>query len=216
MKKIISWILLVFASGAVGYKIGHQTSKKKYEDIADKEIKSIRAMIEKRNAKPVTKIKQNAVTTDITESNNTPLDLTASLTTSKKPSGNTMIDYGKKYRTETDVERIPGNPGEHIKYLKKEEADGTGPYIIEADVFRDSEYECVTLFYCADKVLTDDDYNVLNDISIVGGKAILDLFDKGKVDCLYVRDDIKNTDYEILLEERTYSKIKPVGVVGED
>ena len=84
------------------------------------------------------------------------------------------IDYGKRYRTGSDPERIPGKPDDEIVHLKKEEVDTTKPYIITAEEFNDSENECVSMFYTADKVLTDDDYNQINNIGIVGGHPILD------------------------------------------
>ena len=100
--------------------------------------------------------------------------------------------------------------------MKTEEVDTTKPYVISTDEYQDSEYETVTLFYTIDKVLIDEDYNQINNIGIIGGHPSLEQMGKYDADCLYVRDTNKGIDYEILLEEREFSKLKPLGVIEED
>ena len=205
MKKLFIFIIGFIMAGYTGYKIGYNNSKKIYENLADEEIKTVKEHLIKYYTK-------NPSQNDISKNNINKKENIKQI----EDNGN-KIDYGKIYRTETVSERIPGHPvdSDLDLVLKKEETDAiTKPYIITADDFHDSEYECVTLLYFQDKVLTDDDYNQINNIGIVGGYPILDqmgLFEPS--DCLYVRDDKNGIDYEILSEERKFSKIKPHMVV---
>lgn len=213
MKKLIIFLVTSTITGVVGYKIGYAVSKKHYETLADEEVESLRKFYESRVQSTPKNGKGSKDEPDVKEKSNQPIDI---LKKGIKEVSKGSIDYGKPYRTDSEPERIPGNPGAGFKHLKKEEVDTTKPYIITSQDFQDSEYECVSLFYFADKVLTDDDYNQISNIGIVGGYPILDQMGKYDADCLYVRDDKNGIDYEILLEERIYSKIKPNGVVEED
>lgn len=218
MKNLLIFTVGIGLAGFAGYKIGYSVSQKKYEHLADEEVASVRKMLIDRyegKKKPVKK--ENKPIDDQNEEK----DRSEKPKKEKGQKGIKVVpkndtDYGKPYRTASEPDRIPGTPGDNIKYLEKEEVDTTKPYIITPEEFHDSDYECKTLFYCADKVLTDDDYNQINNIGIVGGYPILNQIGKYDADCLYVRDEKIAVDYEILLEERTFSKIRPLGVVDED
>lgn len=218
MKNLLIFTIGVGLAGFAGYKIGYSVSQKKYEHLADEEVASVRKMLIERyegKNKPVKKVNKPI------DDQNEEKDRSEEPKKEKGQKGIKVVpkndtDYGKPYRTTSEPDRIPGNPGDNIKYLDKEEVDTTKPYIITPEEFHDSDYECKTLFYCADKVLTDDDYNQISNIGIVGGYPILTQIGKYDADCLYVRDEKIAVDYEILLEERTFSKIRPLGVVDED
>lgn len=211
MKKLIIFLAFGVAAGVAGYKIGYSKSKKKYESLADEEVSSVKAKLIEHYEK-----KSKELPNPKNSSKNEPIDSEQPSKKGSKVIKTKSIDYGKRYRTGSDPERIPGKPDDEIVHLKKEEVDTTKPYIITAEEFNDSENECVSMFYTADKVLTDDDYNQINNIGIVGGHPILDQMGLYDADCLYVRDEAKGIDYEILLEERSYNKLKPLGVVEED
>ena len=210
MKNLIIFLAFGAAAGVAGYKIGYSQSKKKYESLADEEVASVKAKLIEHYEK-----KSKELPNPKNSSKNEPIDSEEPSKKGSKVIKTKTIDYGKRYRTDSEPERIPGKPNDEIIHLKKEEVDTTKPYIITAEEFNDSENECVSLFYTADKVLTDDDYNQINNIGIVGGYRILDKIGIYDADCLYVRDEAKGIDYEILLEERTYNKLKPLGVVEE-
>jgi len=75
--------------------------------------------------------------------------------------------------------------------------------------FNESNYETKTLFYYADKVLADDDYQILDDVKGNIGDDALTQFGVYADDAVYVRNDILGIDYEILLDEREYFKVSP-------
>jgi len=209
MKKLLIF-MAVLISGGAGYKIGFSISKKKYENLADDEINAVKKAITDHYEKLLLEkpLQKNDLVLKKNESGDIPKGL--------KQLEAQKIDYSKAYRTDNAPDRVVGEPGEEIKAIKKEEVDTTKPYIITPEEFKESEYECKTLFYCADKVLTDDDYNQITNIGIVGGHSILEQMGKYDADCLYVRDKKNGYDYEILLEQRTFRKIRPLGVVDED
>jgi len=219
MKKLLILLAVSALSGAAGYQIGFLLTKKKYEGLADEEVDSVKEFLNAHYDKKLQEFidsngKQNGSIKkeEPKVKDNAPINTTKG----KKKVDNGPIDYGKQYRTDSDPERIPGNPGGEIKHLKKEEVDTTKPYVITSEDFQDSEFECVSLFYTVDKVLTDDDYNQIDNIGIVGGNPVLEQMGRYDSDCLYVRDTKNGIDYEILLEERIYDKLKPLGVVGEE
>lgn len=211
MKNLFIFTISSIIAGVVGYKVGYSKCKKHYDGLADAEIAVVKEALEKHYEKRISELKKNSI--------GTVKDTVAPTQKIKRPMNTKAIDeitvgtdYGKQYRTQTEPDRIPGVPGNDIKHLKKEELDTTKPYVISPEEFHDSEYECVTLYYFADKVLTDEDHNQLNNIGIIGGYPILDQMGIYDSDCLYVRSEKTGIDYEILLEERMFSNIRPLGV----
>jgi len=220
MKKLLIFIVVAIGGG-VGYQIGFTLTKKKYEGLADEEVKSVKEKLIKHYEDKKIHEKKTSPTGEKEVEDKTPVKKKVvarrknePIDSKVRPTKGEGTDYSKRYRSESDPERIPGDPSETmVKHLKEEEIDTTKPYVITSDVFSESEFQCVQLFYCADKVLTDDDYNQISNIGIVGGHPNLEQMGKYDADCLYVRDEKKGIDYEILLEERTFSKLKPLGIV---
>ena len=66
------------------------------------------------------------------------------------------------------------------------------------------EYETIDLVYYADKVLTDDDDQLVEDINNVVGFSSLESFGVYEDDAVFVRNDRLKCDYEILLDQRNY------------
>ena len=69
----------------------------------------------------------------------------------------------------------------------------------------------MSLTYYADNVLAYDDDSVITNVDKVVGKGSLNTFGEYEDDSVFVRDDDKKIDYEILRDTRTYSD-----VVGND
>ena len=85
------------------------------------------------------------------------------------------------------------------------------PYVISPDAFADSEYVTASFWYFEDGILTDEDYNVIEeeDIEELVGKESLEHFGDypDDPDTVYVRDDSLKVDYEICRDNRCYSEI---------
>ena len=81
------------------------------------------------------------------------------------------------------------------------------PYVISPDEFGDSDYEIISLTYYADKVLTDETGDIVDDVEDLIGYDSLNHFGEYEEDSVFVRNDALSTDYEILLDSRNYSDI---------
>lgn len=91
---------------------------------------------------------------------------------------------------------------------KEVEKDMTGPYVITPEEFGElKEYETIELTYYADFVLADNRNNPIEDVDDVIGLDSLDHFGEYEDDSVFVRDDERKIDYQILLDPRKYSDV---------
>lgn len=100
----------------------------------------------------------------------------------------------------------------HLKHYrcdeKGDESEVVKPYIISPEEFGENDdYELICMTYYNDKVLADDDDNVVNDIEDTVGIEALSHFGEYEDDSVFVRNDILRCDYEILLDPREYSDV---------
>lgn len=98
--------------------------------------------------------------------------------------------------------------GDESNYGEEEDSMDM-PYLISPDEYAESEYEAASLWYFADGVLTDEQYNVIEDIEETVGVESLEHFGDylEDPDTVYVRNDYLEVDYEICRDERMYSEI---------
>lgn len=83
-----------------------------------------------------------------------------------------------------------------------------GPYVIPPEQFGDDEeYEQISLTYYADGVLADENDEVIEDVEDAVGIDSLNHFGEYEDDSVFVRNDARKCDYEILLDQRTYSEV---------
>lgn len=83
------------------------------------------------------------------------------------------------------------------------------PYVISPAEFGDQDgYETESLTYYADGVLTDEYDEPIEDVDDIVGLESLDHFGEYEDDSVFVRNDGRRTDYEILLDTRRYSDTK--------
>lgn len=81
------------------------------------------------------------------------------------------------------------------------------PYVISPDEFGEKDgYENVTLTYYADGVLTDYFDNVISNVDEVVGFDSLDHFGEYEDDVVFVRNEKMETDYEILRDLRDFNE----------
>lgn len=90
------------------------------------------------------------------------------------------------------------------EYAKPEESKKKGPYIIDADEFRDGTMDtCVTYSYFEDGVVTDEFDNIVEDVDEAIGEDFVNHFDDD--DTVYVRNEERHCDYEIIREGVYYN-----------
>lgn len=89
----------------------------------------------------------------------------------------------------------------------EEEKKVTEPYVIAPNEFDEIGYETQSITYWADKIVTDDDGNIIEDYESHIGEDALNHFGEYEEDSVYVRNDEEETDYEILLDLRNYRDV---------
>lgn len=80
-------------------------------------------------------------------------------------------------------------------------------YVISPEEFGDCDYETVSLTYYADGVVTDDFDEPIEDVEDLIGPDALNTFGEYEDDSVFVRNDEKQCDYEILLDVRNYADL---------
>lgn len=89
----------------------------------------------------------------------------------------------------------------------KEVKDVERPYVISPEEFGETDYKTVSLTYYKDEVLADSRGKIVKNVDDVVGLDSLDHFGEFEDDSVFVRNDAKKTDYEILLDDRAYAEI---------
>lgn len=182
--------VLYFATFVAGAVVGGiatwQYTKKKYEQIAQEEIDSVKEVFktineEKRSIRDWSEYEDDGEEDDENEEQHR-----ADVTSYK----NLLVSNG--YSNPSPSTQIPVDRA----------------YVIKPDEFGEFEdYETISLFYTEDGVLLDDRYERVDDPDFTISMESLDHIGDYEDDCVHVRNDRLKADYEILVEERTYSEI---------
>ena len=118
----------------------------------------------------------------------------------------------ERYFSDSEEQKEPDAYEEALNYFKDKESEEyervEKPYVISPDEFGELyDYSKVSLFYWADGVLTDDDYYRIDDEFDLKSLGVLEMFESGDVDAVYIRNDRKQQDIEVLYELRTYVEL---------
>lgn len=176
---------IIFSLGAAASAVASYFYwKNHYEKWAQDEINTMRDFYKKRNG--VTETEEERVCDE-------PI-LDAPEAKPKERTDDTvpeMMHYAKMLQTKgyTDYSEAKRNTSRGNVY----------PYDISADEFGEKEdYDCISLDYYSDGVLTDSTGDVIDDIDRTVGRDFARYFDKYQEDAIYIRNDRLQCDYEIL------------------
>ena len=170
--------LFIFATGAaIGSAVTWRLVKSKYEQIANDEIREMRDFYCNREEDQV------SIDEDVEEE----------FDDSDKETYEDIVD-SSGYRNYSNKK-------------EKEEKDVDKPYVITPDEFDSEGYDVISLIYFDDGVLTDEQYNVIDDVEGLIGEDPSSHFGEYEDDSVFVRDDEKKIDYEILADSRNFSDI---------
>ena len=98
-----------------------------------------------------------------------------------------------------------GGSAEKLETNDKEGEPVDEPYVISPNDFGELDgYETISLTYYANGVLTDDQDNIIDNVDEVIGMEALSHFGEYEDDSVFVRNDERKCDYEILLDYRSY------------
>lgn len=123
---------------------------------------------------------------------------------------NILADDSADYISVTDIDRDEYANIIQTNAYAKEVAAVEKPYVISPEEFGEfSDYETISLTYYEDKILADDQDNVIDDIDNIVGNDSLTHFGEYEDDLVYVRNDRLRCDYEIALDVRKYSDVCP-------
>ncbi|MFA5655147.1 MAG: hypothetical protein WDA37_00220 [Dysgonamonadaceae bacterium] len=187
MNKTINFMMFVLGV-AVGSVVTWRCVEKKYEQIAQDEIDSVKEVFSKREA-------------EFTE--NTEARIKAD-NAKEKPS---VIEYAARLR-EQGYTNYSDMVDEKPEEVKKEPMSVDKPYVIAPEEFGDlDDYETISLTYYADQILADDNDVIVDDVEDVVGFDSLNSFGEYEDDSVFVRNDRLKCDYEILLDQRKYSSV---------
>lgn len=184
MSKVTNFVM--FAMGtAVGSVITWHCVKKKYEQIAQEEIDSVKAVFMKKDP-------DMEVTVSETPHQAEPRKV------EEKPS---ISEYAALLKNEGYTNYSGAGKEEQTSMNDK-------PYVISPEEFGEyEEYEKISLTYYGDQVLADENDELVEDVEGAVGFESLTHFGEYEDDSVFVRNDRLKCDYEILLDQRTYSDV---------
>ena len=178
----VTGVIIFLLGAATGSVATWQFTKKKYEQIAEEEINSVKEVFSKREQD----------TTDV------------EITVESQPSVEANL---KKFEEKPDISTYMGVLRNRAYIPEETEMAGNKPYVISPDEFGEFEdYDTISLTYYADHVLVDDGGDKIEDMDDVVGMESLTRFGEYEEDSVFVRNDRLKCDYEILMDERTYSE----------
>lgn len=188
------WGVFIFAAGAaVGSVVTWKIVKTKYERIAQEEIDSVKEAFSQRTNSDDTNAKDEKDHDDDDDDDD---------------------EYFVKVDDDNEYSKMVKNLGCSYNAEKKKGGGTTNkPYVIAPDEFGDIyEYDTITLHYFADKVLADEDDEIITNVDEIIGRDSLTHFGEYEPDSVYVRNDEMKADYEILLDLRNYYDEPPYQV----
>lgn len=78
------------------------------------------------------------------------------------------------------------------------------PYVISPKEFGECNYETISLTYYSDGVLVDENNDPVDDVNEIVGKDFASHFREYEEDSIFIRNDSKKCDYEILRDYKNY------------
>jgi hypothetical protein len=202
MNNKIIFSLSFVAGAAIGSLATWHMLKTKYEDLAQEEIDSVKEVFAKREQERMDDTVKKTVAEGFKNVSH------------EKPDLKEYVDRLKQHGYIRESELEP----EEVVTLQRTKRSGrypfgssndsnsvqTPPYIIAPEQFgEDDDYERISLTYYANGVLVDDIDEVLNDEDVEAsvGLESLNHFGEYEEDSVYVRNDSRKCDYEILLDQ---------------
>jgi len=92
--------------------------------------------------------------------------------------------------------------------MSQEDNDVEVPYVIAPEDYGENdEYETISLTYYSDGVLTDEDDEVIINPGELVGRDFASHFGDYEDDSVFIRNDNRKIDFEILMDYRTYQDV---------
>lgn len=213
MNKSIFGVIGFVLGAAAGSLVTWKLVEKKYMDMADDEIRSVKEMYRSKIVNSEVLDEKNddmfiareapefTVSMELTDEGKQLVDKLNNLTATyasddEKPDYTAYSQAKEKHNVFDDA--MPEEPE-----VKHDE-----PYIIDPTEFGEfSEYEQRELTYYKDGVICENDTDMIDPYDIFGDLDVGDHFGEYENDRVFVRDDRRQVDYEILRDERTFMEV---------
>ena len=172
--------VLIFSLGAAtGSLVAWRLLKTKYEQIAQAEIDSYKEYLKKENPPEAIGDEEPCVKEEME-------------TQEEEQHFKIPEDILNRYRSTNDE--------------KEDDNFVMEPYVISPDEYGTKDgYECVSLTYYADGVLTDEWDTIIQDPDSVVGEDFASHYGEYEDDTVFVRNDEEQRDYEILRDLNTFA-----------
>ena len=203
MNSTLKGVLIFVLGAAAGSLATWKLIEKKYKDIAQEEIDSVKDTFSKmkKNEYP-DKLEDYPDFEEFDDSDDEESKSEQKIDRNNKPD---IVEYAK-ILSETGYTNYAERQDKKEK-KGVEPVEDERPYVISPDEFGEKDgYENVTLTYYADGVLTDYFDNVISNVDEVVGFDSLDHFGEYEDDVVFVRNEKMETDYEILRDLRDFNE----------
>lgn len=189
--------IAMFAAGAaIGSVVTWKLVKAKYEQITQEEIDSMREYYEDKYAGGSEAKKM----VEIGEAADKGIAEGLKQTVPDKPD---IMEYAAK------IKDLGYSDESKDEEEEDDESMGYKPYVISPDEYDENGYDTESLTYYADGVLTDSYNEIVEDVEDMIGVDSLDHFGEFEDDSVFVRNDDRRCDYEILKDYRNYADVFP-------
>lgn len=189
MNNKMVFILSFIMGAAVGSVGTWYHVKEKYEKIAQEEIDSVKEVFSKREKD----LKGEDVKKNVAEN--------VKAGEQEKPMS--IKEYASFLQKQGYTNYSDMNGDEN-----KEATKSVKPYVIPPEQFGEVEdYEQIELTYYADQILADENDEIVEDVEEAIGFESLSHFGEYEDDSVFVRNDERRCDYQILLDQGLYSDI---------
>lgn len=187
MRKSINFMLFIFGA-SIGSAVTWVYAKKKYEQLAQEEIDSVKEVFSRR------KNDETIKEAEFSKQEEKP-DITEYVAK--------IHDTG--YTTYSD-NKIDAKKVTRASNERKDKAYYA--YVITPEEFGEfDDYEKISLTFFDDQILTDENLDIVDDVDETIGLDSLTHFGEYEDDSVFVRNDERKCDYEILLDHRNYHDV---------
>lgn len=194
MKNGIKSIAAFLIGGLLGGCITYQIIKKRFEQRLAAEMDILKKTFSQKTKKPKEKNTSK-------EANEVADDITSRLNARKKKD---PIDYTSFYKSSNDNEDEETVVEEELKTNAPVESL---PYVVTPAEFESTNFEQRWLtYYAGDNVLADENDEKV-DISSTIGESALKRFGEYESDIVYVKNDIKETVYEVSRNPKAFKEV---------
>ena len=208
MNSTLKGVLIFVLGAAAGSLATWKLIKKKYKDIAQEEIDSVKDTFSKMKKNEYPDKLEDYPDFEVFHDSDDSDDV------EEEPKPEQKIDRNNKPDI-VEYAKILSETG-YTNYAERQDkkekkgvepVEDERPYVISPDEFGEKDgYENVTLTYYADGVLTDYFDNVISNVDEVVGFDSLDHFGEYEDDVVFVRNEKMETDYEILRDLRDFNE----------